>query len=247
MKKRLKIIILILLCFAGIFLFYRYGGSLWHPLLLKVVGKRTSEDVVRLYGARTESRLIPYFLRTGVSFPPQKLAILVFKHEKMLELWAGKSNQMNFIKSYPLTGSSGVSGPKLKQGDRQIPEGIYGIEYLNPNSRYHLSVKINYPNEFDKAMAEKDGRDGLGGNIFIHGKSATIGCIPIGDEPVEELFILVCKVGQENVKIIIAPYDKRTKKMEIAVGNLFWTKSLYKNIRKALEKYNFKSQYSKYK
>ncbi len=234
MKKQFKIIALPVLCLAGMFLLYHNGRYIWHPVVLKVVGKRTTEDVVKLYGTKAESRLMPHFLRTGVSFPPQKVAILVFKHEKILELWADKSNRMTFIKSYPLTGSSGVLGPKLKEGDRQIPEGIYGIEYLNPNSSYHLSMKISYPNDFDKIMAEKEGRNNLGGDIFIHGKSATIGCIPVGDKPVEELFILVCKVGQENVKIIIAPYDMRTKKMEVAVDNLFWTKSLYKNIRKAL-------------
>ncbi len=68
--------------------------------------------------------------------------------------------------------------PKFKEGDGQIPEGIYGIEYLNPNSKFHLSMKINYPNSFDKEMAKIDNRKNLGGDIMIHGSNKTIGLYP---------------------------------------------------------------------
>jgi len=64
------------------------------------------------------------------------------------------------IKSYPFTGFSGGLGPKLREGDGQIPEGVYAIEYLNPNSQFHLSVKLDYPNVFDKAKGRADGEIG---------------------------------------------------------------------------------------
>ena len=127
------------------------------------------------------------------------------------------------IKSYPFTGFSGGLGPKLREGDGQIPEGVYAIEYLNPNSQFHLSVKLDYPNVFDKA----DGRDRLGFDIFIHGGSATIGCIPIGDAGIEEVFLMVSEVGINNVTAIVSPYDMRTNTKRIEIPGIIWEQELY--------------------
>jgi murein L,D-transpeptidase YafK len=71
--------------------------------------------------------------------------------------------------------ASGKAGPKLREGDGQVPEGIYRIDGLNPNSSYHLSLKLNYPNDFDLEQARTEGRTELGGDIFIHGKAVSIG------------------------------------------------------------------------
>ena len=77
----------------------------------------------------------------------------------MLEVWGRlKSGELELIKRYPITGFSGGPGLKLRDGDGQIPEGIYAVEYLNPNSHFHLSIKLNYPNAFDKAKGKADGR-----------------------------------------------------------------------------------------
>ena len=131
------------------------------------------------------------------------------------------------IKSYPFTGFSGGLGPKLWEGDGQIPEGVYAIEYLNPNSQFHLSVKLDYPNVFDKAKGRADGRDRLGFDIFIHGGSATIGCIPIGDAGIEEVFLMVSEVGINNVTAIVSPYDMRTNTKRIEIPGIIWEQELY--------------------
>lgn len=73
------------------------------------------------------------------------------------------------IKSYPILAASGSIGPKLRESDMQVPEGVYQIESLNPNSQFHLSLRVNYPNEFDREQARIDGRAQLGGDIMIHG------------------------------------------------------------------------------
>jgi murein L,D-transpeptidase YafK len=104
----------------------------------------------------------------------------------------------------PLRLKSPASG-----GDKQIPEGVYKIIALNPNSSYHLSLKISYPNEFDVLKATQDGRKNLGDNIFIHGSNRSIGCVAIGNNSIEELFVLIAKIGKENVSVIIAPNDIR--------------------------------------
>lgn len=136
-----------------------------------------------------------------------RMDILVFKRERRVELHAPGWNQP-FV--YPMAGFSGMLGPKLQEGDGQIPEGVYAIESLNPNSAFHLSLKIGYPNETDRKHANEDGRTTLGGDIFLHGGSASIGCIPVGDDAVEDIFFLVAEIGRENVRAVIAPYDMRT-------------------------------------
>jgi len=102
----------------------------------------TSKDRIKM--ALGKSDFIKY---------PKKLTILAFKNERLLEVWGYGDNHWRFIKSFNWTAYSGVLGPKLREGDRQIPEGIYGIEYLNPNSKFHLSMKVSYPNSFDREMA----------------------------------------------------------------------------------------------
>ena len=131
------------------------------------------------------------------------------------------------IKSYPFTGFSGGLGPKLREGDGQIPEGVYAIEYPNPNSQFQLSVKLDYPNVFDKAKGRADGRDRLGFDIFIHGGSARIGCIPIGDAGIEEGLLMVSEVGINNVTAIVSPYDMRTNTKRIEIPGIIWEQELY--------------------
>lgn len=137
----------------------------------------------------------------------KKIALLAFKEERILELW--DDDKKEYVKTYYFTGYSGTPGPKLREGDRQIPEGEYKVVLLNPHSKYHLSFKLNYPNEFDLEKAGKEGRDNPGGEIFIHGGSETVGCIPIGDEMIEELYGLVERVGINNVRVLIFPNDIR--------------------------------------
>ena len=153
---------------------------------------------------------------------------------------AGGKEKFEHLKDYPFTGFSGKLGPKLKSGDRQIPEGIYGIEYLNPNSTFHLSLKVSYPGDFDVKKALADGRkpEELGGDIMIHGRSGTVGCIPIGDDAVEEVFIIAAKAGIHNIKVIISPCNLLSGEKNFAkdVG-VQWYGELIENIRSEMLKY----------
>ena len=163
-----------------------------------------------------------------------KLRILVFKNERLVELHA---SGWKAPRKYPMTAFSGTLGPKLREGDGQIPEGIYGIGYLNPNSSYYLSLKVTYPNASDRARAKKDGRTNLGGDIMIHGKAVTIGCVPVGDDAIEDIFYLVNAVGIKNVSVVIAPYDMRNgQKPELERSPLAWYPDLCKEIQTALLK-----------
>lgn len=112
------------------------------------------------------------------------------------------------IYSYKFTGFSGKPGPKLREFDRQMPEGIYEIESYNPNSKFHLSMRLNYPNGFDKKMAKSDGRDlgKLGGDIMIHGRSGTVVCFPLEDIAIEEVFTICRLAPAQKVKVIVVPH-----------------------------------------
>jgi murein L,D-transpeptidase YafK len=225
---------LIIYSFISIlFLIYFKGRSIWHPVYIKFSGKTTAGEVYQKVGSQVEKTFQTIFKTKGMSYPPKNISLICLKSEQVLELWAdGK-----LIKNYQFTAYSGVLGPKLKEGDGQIPEGLYNVDYLNPNSSYHLSIKINYPNKFDRDMAKKDNRSNIGSNIFIHGKAVTIGCIPIGDKSIEELFVLVHKIGKENVNVIISPIDFRSKKNIQSPTEIPWQNEKYKRIQSALGKY----------
>lgn len=166
---------------------------------------------------------------------PKKLTLIGLKNEQVLEVWAEHKGKKIHLESYPFTAFSGQLGPKFKEGDRQIPEGIYGISYLNPNSKFHLSMRISYPNAFDKKMARLEKRTNLGGDIMIHGKDRTIGCVPIGDDAIEELYFLAQKVGIKNIKVILAPVDFRTTTVIIKNDKHPWLKELYAKITKEMQ------------
>lgn len=188
------------------------------------------------YSHYAVSKFSRYCKAAQVEFPPQKIALLVFKQNRRLEVYAqdSLSTSWKFIHAFPIYAASGGPGPKLKSGDNQVPEGIYRIIGLNPDSHYDLSMQINYPNQLDREFALQDHRMHLGGNIFIHGKHKSIGCIAIGDSAIEQLFPLVYYVGTDNVTVIIAPLDMRVSPPVFGEVHPRWLMDLYQKIQTAL-------------
>ena len=197
---------------------------------------RSVADVVAQYGPSAHRRMDRYFRSARVAYPPHEVALLVFKREERVSLWARSAPdaQWRFVRRYDMTANSGRLGPKLREGDLQIPEGIYRIEHLNPNSSYHLSMKVSYPNEFDRRMAARDRRTRLGGDIFIHGKAVSIGCVAVGDRAIEELFTLVAETGRSRARVIIAPNDLRARGAIVHDEAPPWVGQLYRTIGAAL-------------
>jgi murein L,D-transpeptidase YafK len=196
----------------------------------------TIAERLEQYGASARARWLPYFKATGIAYPPRQLVLVGLKEEKVLQVYAASgTNGFRFVRSYPILAASGGAGPKLREGDRQVPEGIYGIELLNPNSSYHLSLRVNYPNAFDRAQAAKEQRTKLGGDIMIHGKAKSIGCLAMGDEAAEDLFVLAADTGLKNITVILAPVDFRTGRTVAEDVKLpAWTPALYQEIKTRL-------------
>ena len=201
-------------------------------------GRKTVPDRLEQYGHTVQERLLPYFEAAKVSYPPKKVVLVGLKHEKILEVWVcGEENRFSLIRTYPILAASGRLGPKLREGDRQVPEGLYRIESLNPNSMFHLSLRINYPNEFDRQQAKLDNRTNLGGDIMIHGSNASIGCLAMGDEAAEDLFILAAETGIDNISVILTPVDFRKRAFPEVTHTLpEWKNLLYEQIKQELSK-----------
>lgn len=219
----------------GAAIVFRFGRPVFSRIQVKLAGERSIPDVVQKYGPNARKRLEPGFASAGIGYPPARVTFVALKREKQLEVWAAKNDGWALIKSYPVCAASGQEGPKLREGDLQVPEGIYPLTVLNPNSGFHLSIRIEYPNAFDRAMAQRDNRTNLGGDIYVHGKCVSIGCLAMGDEAIEELFVLVHDVGLKNTEMIIAPADLRRDSVTVTTNTaLPWSNDLYNAIRKAL-------------
>jgi murein L,D-transpeptidase YafK len=143
----------------------------------------------RVWNARLSSddKLKAAFLAANLQYPPRFVYWRVFKKERQMELWAADSvhHRYKLVKTYNIMALSGNLGPKRCEGDFQVPEGYYHINQYNPYSNFYLSFKVSYPNKSDSILGKKGN---YGGQIFVHGDSVTIGCLPMNDDVIKELY-----------------------------------------------------------
>ena len=145
--------------------------------------------------------------------------IRIFKEERKLEIWQeNASGKYELYKAYDICTYSGGLGPKKKEGDKKTPEGFYSTEKssLNPNSSYHLSFNIGYPNEYDKSHGY------TGSLIMIHGDCVSIGCFAMTDPYIEEIYSIVEGAlvnGQKKIDIHVFPFKMTTKNMSKYSGS----------------------------
>jgi murein L,D-transpeptidase YafK len=155
------------------------------------VREQRKEDVARLLAD------------AGVSDPPERVYLRAFKEEKQLELWAArKGAALALVKTYPICAASGELGPKRREGDLQVPEGLYEVPEFNPGSNFHLSMKVSYPNASDLVRSDPKRPGGL---IYLHGNCASIGCIAIEDGPIEEVYLIAQSARVRPLRIDIFP------------------------------------------
>lgn len=215
----------------GAVAFHRgYGRGTWHPYYRSVSGPRTVQTALAEVGPRHRPTLEGKARELGIAYPPPSLTLVGLKEERKLEVWARGTTGWVLYRGYPVLAASGGPGPKLREGDRQVPEGVYRLTHLNPASSYHLSIRVDYPNAFDRARGVEDRRTSLGGDIYIHGKAVSIGCLAIGDDNIEELFTLVSDTGLANARIVLAP----GRLLDVPAGAPPWTRGLYRTIAREL-------------
>lgn len=198
----------------------------------------TVDERLEQYGEPVKRRLQQAFSEAKVIYPPKRLLILGIKDKKEVEVYVrdGPKDSWKFLKSYDIQAASGTLGPKLREGDKQVPEGFYKAESLNPNSRFHLSIRVNYPSPEDRRIAKLENRTNLGGDIMIHGKAKSVGCLAMGDEAAEELFVLTALVGVANTVIWISPTDFRKASEVDLPTSPEWLMDRYRELAKELKK-----------
>ncbi|MFB2550371.1 L,D-transpeptidase family protein [Ensifer soli] len=141
------------------------------------------------------------------------IMIRILKEEGALEIWkADTSNRFQRIRHYKICAWSGKLGPKVKEGDRQAPEGFYPLrpQQMNPNSSYYLAINTGYPNMFDRANRRN------GTNLMIHGACSSSGCYSMTDEQMLEIFAFArdaYKGGQQSIQLQALPFRMTAENM----------------------------------
>jgi murein L,D-transpeptidase YafK len=169
--------------------------------------------------ARLPQRLAASGLKEGAP-----ILIRIFKREFELELWMQRDGAFHLFATYPICRWSGKLGPKLQQGDRQAPEGFYTVDAsaLNPNSSWHRSFNLGYPNAFDRSKGR------TGSLIMVHGGCASIGCFAMTNAQIDEIWQLVTAAlanGQKRFQVQVYPFrmsDERLATYAKSPDAAFW-------------------------
>jgi len=163
---------------------------------------------VRAAHARCWPVLVARLQAQGLDPARLEVFFRLLKTSRTLEVWARNQGDATFrpLPGYPLAATSGTLGPKRYVGDGQVPEGFYHLDRFNPASAYHLSLGLDYPNPADILAT---GPADPGGDIFIHGSNVTIGCLPLTDAGIEEVYLLAVAAraaGQASIAVHIFPF-----------------------------------------
>lgn len=176
------------------------------------VSEQKKYKKVRTAYQEKENYLTTKLKEKNLSLQNINILIVAYKNEGELEIYVKSKTDKSYQKflTYAICASSGNLGAKNQEGDCQVPEGFYYINHFNPTSNYFLSLGINYPNQADKKRSDapKNGKS-LGGAIYLHGSCVTIGCIPITDAYIKEVYVLAVQArtnGQTQIPIYIFPF-----------------------------------------
>jgi murein L,D-transpeptidase YafK len=160
--------------------------------------------------------------------------IRAFKEERQLELFVHNpaSGKFDLFRSYPIAAASGTPGPKLREGDGQVPEGFYYVPpaAMKPDSQYHLSFNIGYPNTYDRFHQR------TGSNIMIHGNQVSIGCLAMTDEKIEEIYTLCAAAhdgGQMFFRVHLFPFRMTPEKLALQTNHPDF--SFWQNLREGYD------------
>jgi murein L,D-transpeptidase YafK len=190
-------------------------ASLVTVSVLLVYGLIKTRDVNTIVSHQSLLQASQLAKKAGLPSPIPRIYLRAFKEESILEIWGAKSDKEPFRKlvEYPIAMISGTIGPKRREGDSQVPEGLYVIDRFNPKSKFHLSLGLNYPNESDRIRSDPDRP---GSDIFIHGGKASIGCLAMTDEVIEIIWALATgarDAGQKAIRVDIFPCRLTSKNL----------------------------------
>ncbi|RYZ92615.1 MAG: hypothetical protein EOP47_30145 [Sphingobacteriaceae bacterium] len=209
--------------------------------------RQKSNSRVRAAYIEKENLLAKRLKPFNITLDAINILITAYKSEQQLTIYIKKPFELTYTKfaSYDICSSSGILGPKRKAGDSQVPEGFYYIDRFNPSSNYFLSLGLNYPNKADKY---RSGAANPGSDIFIHGKCVTVGCLPMTDEKIKEIYILAIQAhqsGQTQIPVYIFPFRFNSIIGQRTMENYSYDKYLQKfwgNLKSGHDKFSASQQ-----
>jgi murein L,D-transpeptidase YafK len=222
---------------------YIFYGFLSLSMTMDFKSEQKKYERVREAYKAKESTVSGWLKTHNLTFATSKIFLRAFKAEEKLEVWASSKTEEKFvlIHTFDFCVSSGTLGPKRNQGDLQTPEGIYHIDRFNPVSNFHLSLGLNYPNSADKIL----GTSTPGGDIFIHGNCVSVGCIPITDDKIKELYLLCVEAknaGQSKIYTHIYPFKMTNENFEKYSAKYPQHKALWQELKPVYEHFESKKQ-----
>lgn len=190
------------------------GALLMRERLFPRLPRRPAPRDIAEIRKRVTPGLADAFERAGLRLGAP-VFMRIFKEERMLELWVQAGTAFRLFRSYPICNYSGDLGPKLREGDRQSPEGFYfvGASAMNPNSSYHLSFNLGFPNAYDR----EQGR--TGSYLMVHGDCLSIGCYAMTDPAIEEIYLAAeaaLAAGQPFFRVHAFPFRMTAARMRAA-------------------------------
>jgi len=193
-----------------------YNATITLEDLIRMGQELSREEYVienKFLTSTLEERLTALSAKIG-----DRVFLRIFKEESLLEVWMRTDTEYQHLKDYVICAYSGALGPKLKEGDRQAPEGFYKVKkhQLNPNSKFHLSFNLGYPNKYDRA------HDRTGSFLMVHGNCVSDGCYAMTDDKIEEIYALVegaLQKGQKYVQVHAYPFRMTEEMMALFSEN----------------------------
>jgi murein L,D-transpeptidase YafK len=217
MQRFFKFVLVLALMLGSGYVLYRVGE---HSRLADRIADRISKPSVVAHRKAAWKELDERGFEPGMP-----VFIRIFKQTSELEMWLRTRSGWELFRTIEICRFSGRLGPKLKQGDKQAPEGFYTVTkgQLNPNSRHHLSFNLGYPNRFDRSHGR------TGSFLMVHGGCTSAGCYAIRDHEVDVVYKLVeaaLNNGQRSVPVHAFPF--RLEKAALArhkgkKWHRFWT------------------------
>ena len=185
------------------------------PFSLEEILQMSQEVAMQEYLEEAQYRYTPLQTRLNATETQRGDAVFIriFKKEALLEVWIKKDERYVHLKDYAICAYSGHLGPKLREGDKQAPEGFYRVypRQLNPHSKFHLAFNLGYPNAYDRAHHR------TGSFLMVHGNCVSVGCYAMTDAKIEEIYGLVAAAlrnGQPYVPVHIFPFRMEDTTMD---------------------------------
>jgi len=201
--------------------------------------KIPSEDRVKTAYKEKKSFIEKKLSEKNLKMEDFHMLLVAYKSEKQIDIYVKnkKNTQYSKLTTYNICESSGDLGPKRQSGDYQVPEGFYHIDRYNPASSYYLSLGVNYPNAADRIKSKAKN---LGGDIFIHGACVTIGCMPMTDDKIKEIYIYALEAknnGQTKIPVYIFPFKMNSQNMEKYKASHATHTDFWNNLKKGHDKF----------